>query len=192
MSDTSIALPPSGDAALLAKRYIGALYALAEQAGVVDAVATDMRNLRRLWAESADWRMAATDPRFNGAQVAKAIEQIAPILALQKLTTTFLAAVAQNRRLALLPSLVEGFLDEVTARRGEFRADVRTARALTAAQSEALTASLTAVAGGKVHLKITEDASILGGLTIKLGSQFIDASVRTRLDHLERTLKGAA
>jgi F0F1-type ATP synthase delta subunit len=36
---------------------------------------------------------------------------------------------------------------------------------------------------------MTEDPSIIGGMTVKVGSKFIDASVKTRLDRLEKNLK---
>ena len=172
------------------RRYAGSLYALAEREGAIDAVAADMRALRRLWNESAEWRFIAADPRIHNQVACAATEQVARISAFGKLTGNFLSVVALNRRLNLLPVLVEGFLDEVAARRGEHRADVRVARALSAAQNEALMAALAAVMGGKVHVNVVEDASILGGLTVKLGSQLIDASVKTKLDRLERGLKG--
>ncbi|MGB9153786.1 MAG: ATP synthase F1 subunit delta [Alphaproteobacteria bacterium] len=196
MSENSTTTPVAGDHAApppaLVRRYVGSLYTLAEQEGSIDAVAADMRGLRRLWNESAEWRFIASDPRIHNESANKAVEQVAKISAVGKLTAQFLSVVALNRRLNLMPALVEGFLEEVATRRGEYHADVRTANALSAAQHEALTASLTAVMGGKVHINMIEDASILGGLTVKLGSQFIDASVKTKLDHLERSLKGAA
>lgn len=192
MSEQTAPIPIAGDQAALVRRYVDALYALAEQDAAVDAVAADMRGLRRLWNESAEWRFVASDPRIKAKSACQAVEQVAKMSGVGKLAANFLAVVASNRRLDLLPAIIEGFLEEVAARRGEYRADIRAARALTAAQHEALAASLAAVMGGKVHINVVEDASIIGGLTVKLGSQFIDASVKTRLDHLERNLKAGA
>jgi len=192
VSEPSSPIPVAGDRATLARRYVGALYNLAEQEGHIDAVATDMRSLKRLWNESAEWRFIAIDPRLDETQVRTATAQVAKLSGLSKLAANFLSLVAQNRRLSLLPALIEGFLEEVAVRRGEQRADVRSAQPLSPAQHEALLASLNEVAGGKVRLTVIEDASIIGGLTVKIGSQFIDASVKTKLDHLERSLKGAA
>ena len=192
MSEHSSPTPVAGDHAALVRRYVGSLYALAEQENAVDAVATDIRSLRRLWDESAEWRFIASDPRIKNEALRAAVEQLVKIAGLGKLATNFLSVVAANGRLNLMPALVEGFLTEVATRRGEHRADVRTARALSPAQYEALSAALSSVMGGKVHMNVTEDAAIIGGLTVKIGSQFIDASVKSRLDHLERTLKAGA
>ena len=191
MSDQAVT-PIAGDHAALARRYGGALFALAEHDGEVDAVATDLRGLRRVWDESAEWRFIAGDPRLTSAELIAAAAETAKICGLGKLATSFLSLVAQNRRLNVLPAMITCFLDEMAVKRGEHNAEVHTARALTTAQRDALVAALNAAAGGKVHLTVTEDSSLLGGLTVKMGSQFIDASVKNRLDHLERTLKGAA
>ena len=66
---------------------------------------------------------------------------------LKKLTAHSWSVVAQNRRLELLPVIVSGFLDTVAKRLAEHKAEVRTARALSAAQRDALTKALNAVAG---------------------------------------------
>jgi F-type H+-transporting ATPase subunit delta len=185
-------LPVAGDQAILAHRYVGALCDLAAKDGVTDALVTDMLSLRRLWEESPEWRFVASDPRLSIDSVSGAAAEVAKITGVNPLTSNFLAVVAQNRRLSLLPLLIENFLEEVRARAGELHADVRSARPLTETQREQLTALLAAATGGKVRLSAACDISIIGGLTVKIGSQFVDASVKTKLDHLERSLRGAA
>ena len=191
MTEHSAAPPVVGDHAVLATRYVGALYALAEQEDIVDAVATDLRNLRRLWIESAEWRFIATDPRLSTEAVTGATAKVVKLADVTPLTSKLLSTLAQNGRLRVLPHLVDGFLSEVATRRGEHHADIRTAQALTPAQRDSLLASLAAILGGKVNMSIVEDPSILGGLTVKLGSKFIDASVKTKIDRLERILKSS-
>jgi len=189
---SSDAAPRAGDKATLAHRYVGSLYDLAEQENAVDVVAADMRALRRLWEECAEWRFIASDPRLSNEAVGAAAHEVSTMTKMSKLTSNFLSVVAQNRRLSLLPALIDGFLEEVAIRRGEYKVNVRTAQALSPLQRDNLIASLSKTMGGKIHMNVIEDPSILGGLTVKLGSQFIDASVKTKLEHLERSLRGAA
>ena len=118
-----------------------------------------------------------------------AAKQVAGIAEVCKITANFLLVIAQNRRLNLLPMLVEHFMDEVSKRRGEYRADIRTARPLTDTQRDKLTALLSVAMGGQVRLEVVEDSSIIGGLTVKIGSQFVDASVKAKLDRMERVLR---
>ncbi len=60
---------------------------------------------------------------------------------------------------------------------------------MSAEQTEQLAARLKDLMGGKVHMDVRQDASLIGGLTVKIGSRLIDASVKTRLERLERHLK---
>ncbi len=192
VSENSTASSPvSGDNAVLVERYIDALFDLAEQEGAVDAVVSDMLNLRKLWNESPEWRFIASDPRLNHETVTSIVQKVAETAKVDKITANFLHIVAQNRRLNLLPMLINGLMSEVSERRGEYRADVRVAHPLTEEQGDKLKALLSAATGGQIKLAVTEDPTILGGLTVKVGSQYIDASIKTRLDRLERTLRAS-
>jgi len=191
VSETShTALPRAGNSALLADRYVEALYALAEKNGAVDPVVADMVNLQKLWDESADWRNVATNPRLSKEVVCSSAEQVARIVGVHELTANFLSIVSRNRRLGLMPLFIERFIDEVGLHRGEYRADVTTAKPLTAVHRERLLAVLGKATGGKIRLIESEDPSMIGGVTVKIGSKFVDASVKTKLDRLEHTLRG--
>ncbi|MDD4617129.1 MAG: ATP synthase F1 subunit delta [Alphaproteobacteria bacterium] len=185
----SASSPISGENALLANRYVGALLALSEEEKATNAVIDDMLNLREIWNECREWREVANNPRFTTEFIVAAAEQVAKIARTHKLTANFLTIVAQNRRLALLPNLIDMFMDEVSKARGEQRADVCSAHPLTNDQHARLTETLEKATGGKVRLIMTEDPSIIGGLTVKIGSKFVDASVKTKLDRLEHILK---
>lgn len=179
----------SGDAAVVARRYASALYALADEQKQLDAVAADMRALQVLVRDSAEFRAVAAHPRLKRADLVTIVAKVAESAKLNKLTANFLGLLAHNRRLDGLLAMAQSFLAEFAQRRGEYSADVRTAHPLSAEQQETLVASLCALAGGKVHVNMREDKALLGGLVVKLGSRLIDASVKGKLERLERQLK---
>jgi F-type H+-transporting ATPase subunit delta len=182
----------SGNAALLARRYAGAFYELAESEKNLDAAAADLRTLQQLANTNADFIAVANHPRLTRAQLVKMAETVAKSLKLGKLTGKFLALVAKHRRLSILPAIIDAYLTQLAARRGEFTASVRSAAALTQQQTEQLAARLATLAGGKVHLDLYEDKNLIGGLTVRLGSRLIDASIKSKLERLERKLKSEA
>ncbi len=182
----------SGEAAILARRYAGAFYELAEQEKCLDAVANDLRTLQTVADSNANFIAIANHPRLTRAQLVKVAESLSATLNLQKLTGKFLALTAQHRRLPILAAIIDAFLAQLAEKRGEFSASVRTATALTAQQTEQLSARLAALAGGKVHVNIREDKSLIGGLMVQLGSRLIDASIKGKLERLERKLKSEA
>ena len=179
----------AGDTAILARRYADALYELASEHKQLDAIAADLRMLKILARESAEFRAIAFSPRLSRTQLAKAMQEVAKLAKFGMLTTNFLMLTAQNRRLATIEAMADAFLATLAAKRGEFSAEIRTAGPLTPAQEEQLGVQLRALAGGKVHMTVTEDKSLLGGITVKLGSTLIDASVRSKLARLARRLK---
>ena len=74
--------------------------------------------------------------------------------------------------------------------RGETTAEVLTARPLGDDQVGELKQQLRTRAGRDVNLEMTVDPAILGGIVVKLGSQQIDASIRTKLNRLASAMKG--
>ena len=76
----------------------------------------------------------------------------------------------------------------VTARRNRVNAFVRTSIALTSAQQEKLTASLTKKIGQSVHLNIDLDPAVIGGLSVRFGDEVIDGTIKNRLAEASRTL----
>ena len=65
-----------------------------------------------------------------------------------------------------------------------------TARPLNDDQVGALKSQLRTRAGRDVAIDATVDPTILGGIVVKLGSQQIDASIRTKLNRLASAMKG--
>ncbi len=189
MSESKNTNAIAGDAAILARRYARALYELAEEKKQLDSVAADLGSLQVLLKVSAEFREVTSNPRLTRAQAVESMKKVASLAKLNPLTQNFLTLLAHNSRLNLLENAIKVFLADLTARRGEFIAEVTTPKALASEQQEQLSKQLDKIAGGKVHLVIKEDASLLGGLVVKLGSRLIDASVKGKLARLERQLK---
>jgi F-type H+-transporting ATPase subunit delta len=104
----------------------------------------------------------------------------------------FANVVVANRRLSDLPGLISGFAAYVAAKRGEIVAEVTSAHPLTDLQRNQLRARLTESGFGKVNITEQVDASLLGGLVLKIGAKLYDTSLKSRLNRLNYSLKGAA
>ncbi len=189
MSEPNVPRIVAGETAVLARRYARALYELADEGKQLDVVADDLRGLKVLVRDCAELQLVMRYPRLSRAQLVDAMKQVAATAKLDGLTGKFLMLLARNRRLQVLPAIIDAFLADLAAKRGEHIAEVSTARALTQPQKDQLLAQLSRIAGGKVFLVIKEDPSLLGGLMVKMGSRLIDASVKGKLARLERALK---
>jgi len=100
----------------------------------------------------------------------------------------FLNVVTKKRRLALLPEIRDRYQALLDEAEGIVRAEVRTALPATEAQKQALEARLAAVTGGQVRCGYLVDGSLVGGMSVKIGSAVYDGSVRGHLEALRRRL----
>ena len=179
----------AGEEAILARRYATALYDLAQDKKAIEAVAGDLAALKDAIYESPQFRVMATHPRLPQIALQKAMKNIVDTSKFHVLTSAFLMQVVRNRRLAYLTIIIEAFQADLAMRRGEYVAMVTVAKAMSKEQHDKLASQLGKMVSGSVRLVVEEDASLIGGVVVKLGTRLIDASVKGRLARLERQLK---
>jgi F-type H+-transporting ATPase subunit delta len=177
---------------LLAERYAAALFEIADERRVLDEVAADLRQLRAMLAESPDLARLIRSPVLPRAAQGQAVVALAETVGLSRLVRDFLAVAARNRRLFAVPAMIEAYLAELAARRGEIIAEVTAAQPLSEVQRAALEEELRRSAGRHVAVDIRVDAGLLGGIVVKLGSRLVDASLSSRLKRLQSAMRGAA
>ena len=180
----------SGIRASLAGRYATALFALAKENNAIDAVQASLDTLSRAMAESDDLRALTSSPVLSREDAGKAIAATAKALGLDPLSTNMLGVLAANRRLDQIPAVIRAYSTLASDHRGEITAEVTSAHPLDDKQIEALKAQLKKRVGSDVSVSTAVDSSILGGLVVKIGSQMIDSSIKTRLNTLSQAMKG--
>lgn len=176
----------------VAGRYAAALFEIADERKQLGEVATDTATIRALIAESADLRRLVASPVIPREDQARAFGAVLVEARISELTRNFVGLVAQNNRLFALDVMCMGFLDLLAGRRGEVTAEVTTVLPLTDAQRIALEKAFSSSIGSTVVLNTKIDQTLLGGMIVKIGSRMVDSSLRTKLQRLELSLKGAA
>jgi F-type H+-transporting ATPase subunit delta len=176
--------------ASLPGRYAVALFELAKDGKAINAVEKSLGTLSAAMAESADLRSLTTNPLITRSEATKATAALAKGMKLDPLTANTLGVLAHNRRLSQAPAVISAFRALAASHRGETTADVTSAHPLSAAQVTALKSKLKSKIGRDVAVNLMVDREILGGLVVKIGSQMIDSSIRTRLNALATAMKG--
>ena len=179
-----------GIRASLAGRYASALFDLARDQRQVESVGNSLDALGQALLDSKDFAELVSSPLVSRDEAGKAFAAIAPQLKLDPITTNFLGVLARNGRKNELRAVIRAFRRLASEHRGETAAEVVTARPLNDDQVAALKTQLRARAGRDVAIEATVDPDILGGIVVKLGSQQIDASIRTKLNRLAQAMKG--
>lgn len=174
----------------LGGRYAIALFELARDSKAIDTVEASLTTVRAALADNADFATLTTSPLVARGAAVKAVLATADALGLDATTRNFLGVLAENRRLAALPQIIRAFRALASRHRGEVSAAVTSAHPLTDEQVGELKQQLRTRVGREVSVDLNVDPELLGGLVVRIGSQMIDSSIRTRLNTLAHAMKG--
>ena len=176
--------------ASLGGRYALALFELASDARSIDQVEASLGQVRDALAQSDDFRALTSSPVVQRGAATRAVLATADQLGVDATTKNFLGVLAENRRLGQLPQIIRAFRKLAANHRGETTAEVTSAHPLDADQVDALKQQLRTRLGRDVSVDLSVDPDLLGGLVVRIGSQMIDSSIRTRLTALSSAMKG--
>jgi F-type H+-transporting ATPase subunit delta len=180
----------SGIQASLAGRYALALFELARDEKQLESVGASLAVVRQALAESDDFAELTTSPLVGRDEAVKAVGAAGEVMGLDPLTRNFLGVLAQNRRLSKLGGVIRAFNILAARHRGEITAEVTSAHPLDDDQVAAIKQNLRTRMGRDIAVELSVEPDILGGLVVKIGSQMIDGSIRTKLNNLAQAMKG--
>lgn len=173
----------------IAGRYAQAVFDIVKEDGGLDDLARQTEDLGAALSGSADLRDLISSPLYSRDDQARAIGAVAQKMGLSPVLANTLQLMAKNRRLFVLPQLVRQLQDRIAEERGEVTAEVTSAIALTDDQQVRLRDTLAQKSGKKVNLNTRVDEALIGGMIVKLGSQMIDSSIRSKLASLQNAMK---
>lgn len=167
----------------VARRYVKALFDLANEAGQADAVGVMLHDLQQLYHVHLKLRNALSDPRLpqdrKEALLLRLMGPEAPPV-LQR----FAALLADKHRLGVLQHAGTIFARLQDEAAGISQAEVRSALPLSEDQQFRLQEALSGLLGLEVVLTTQVDPAVIGGIAVKVGDLLIDGSVRGRLQGL--------
>ena len=173
----------------IARPYAAALFDLAKSEGGLDAVEGGLVEIQKLAGESEDFSRFLRSPVIAADTKAGAVDTILAKANANKTVANFVKVVARNGRLFALPAIIKAFQSLAAESRGEIAAEVTSATPLTDAQRQSLADTLKQKIGKTVTLTEHVDTSLIGGLQVKVGSQMIDSSLKTKLTAIKIAMK---
>jgi F-type H+-transporting ATPase subunit delta len=173
----------------IARPYAQALFDLAQSENAVDAVEQGLVAIGRLAGESQDFSRFLRSPVISADVKAQALEKLLTEARSNPTVANFLRVVARNGRLFALTAIIKAFRGLAAAARGEITADVTSATPLSEGQRSNLSATLKQKIGKTITLNEHVDPSLIGGLVVKVGSQMIDSSLKTKLAAMKVAMK---
>jgi F-type H+-transporting ATPase subunit delta len=173
----------------VSSRYAAALADVALEQNSADRVKQDLVSLTEAFSSSADLRNFIETPAVGPEAKRRAIEKIAEMMDLAPAVRNFACLLVDHHRTELLCEIQQAFDTELNARLGIAEAEVTSAQALSAEERDRLKKALEQRTGKKIEARFGEDASLVGGAVVRVGSTVYDGSVREQLIRLREQLE---
>lgn len=176
--------------AAVASRYARALADVIADAKLdaANAVA-QLGSLVAAFQESAELREVWESPAIPVEQKHKVLDALAvKVGATARPVRNFIAVLIDQDRIDLLPEIASQLEIELNRRGGRIDAEIVSARELGPEQRSSLLAEIARLTGKIILPRYVTDRSLIGGVTVRVGSTIYDGSVRGQLQRIRQQL----
>jgi F-type H+-transporting ATPase subunit delta len=152
----------------------------------------ELHAVEALLGESVQLRRVMVNPSIPGDRKRAVLDVVAQKMGLARQVRNFIAVVTDHRRLPLLAEILKQLEQELNERMGVADAEIVSARELGESERKLLEAEVARLTGKHVRAHYRQDASLLGGALVKVGSTVYDGSVSEQLERIREQLVEAS
>jgi F-type H+-transporting ATPase subunit delta len=177
---------------VLALRYAHAFASVVASSHLdVAAAQQQLNDFSETLAGSHELREVLMNPSIAKEQKLKVLDAISGRIGMFPQVRNFLAVIMDHQRLAELDEILTEYHAVADERSGLAEAEITSAHPLNAEDRADLESQVAKLAGGHVRATYYEDASLLGGAVVRIGSTVYDGSIRAQLQQLKQKLISA-
>jgi F-type H+-transporting ATPase subunit delta len=148
----------------------------------------ELQSMEAILAGSADLRRVLENPSIPAGHKNAVLDAITQKTGGARRVRNFIAVVTDHHRLPLFGEIVKQVELELNERLGFAEAQVTSARPLNDPEKQLLEAEIAKLTGKKVRARYQQDASLLGGAVVQVGSTIYDGSVNGQLERIREQL----
>src|SRR6267154_845398 len=149
-----------------------------------DRSIAELRTIATLLSQSSDLRRVWENPAIPADQKRRVLDVIAERDGIPKQVRNLVAILIDHRRVHFLEPIIAQLEKELDSRLGFAEAQITSARELADAEKRTLEGQIEKVTGKKVRARYEQDASLLGGALVRVGSTIYDGSVKGQLERI--------
>jgi F-type H+-transporting ATPase subunit delta len=157
----------------------------------VAAAQQQLRDFAGTLAGSPELHEVLLNPSIPEEQKLRVLDAIAGRIGMFREVRNFVAVIMDHHRLGSLDEILAEYDLMADENSGIAEAEITSARALNDQDRATLEEQVAKLAGGRVRASYKEDAALLGGAVVKIGSTVYDGSVRAQLQQLKERLINA-
>jgi F-type H+-transporting ATPase subunit delta len=136
-------------------------------------------------------REVLMNPSISGQQKLKVLDAIAGRIGMFSQVRNFIAVIMDHQRLNELSEIVIEYATVSDEQSGLAEAEITSAHPMNTEDRAELEAQVGKLVNGRVRATYREDASLLGGAIVRVGSTVYDGSIRAQLLQLKKKLVNA-
>jgi len=173
--------------ATLARPYATAIFKRAKETNATEKWSQNLSFIKAVLSDK-DISVLVDNPKLNNQQLYELISSITEGQ-LDSEGENLVKLLIHNKRLALSSLIAEQYEYQRAQDEGYIDVDVLSAYSFTSAAKKSFITTLEKLLGKKVNIKVTVDASLIGGVIVRAGDRVIDGSVKGQLQHLQKALQ---
>ncbi len=174
---------------MTAVSYAEALYSLALEENVTEEIYSQIDSVKFAFDDNPELSKILDRPCSDKSERTAFIDRCFKDINLYLLNC--IKVMSKHRATVHFSEMADEFMKLYRKENGIEIVNVITATALSDEQSEKLKIKLEKKLGKKVILSASVDPDIMGGIIVRTESSQIDASIRTRLDDIQKQIKSA-
>lgn len=175
-------------AKLAADVYGEALFDLAAETGSIDAWTEQIKTAELVFSENPDFMGLLTHPKITKEEKLSVVEKVFGGR-FDDAVTGLLTVIVEKGRCSEIPAVFANFLERVREYRKIGVASIVSATELSDAQKERIEAKLLSQTKYEsFQMQYFVDASLIGGMVIRIGDRVVDASIKSKLARMARNL----
>ena len=171
-----------------AERYSLALFELSEEKNLLNQIEDQALSMVNLINQSDHFSNLVKNPTINQKDLSNVINKIMQNNKFDTLFKNFLNFLIKKRRLFFIDRILKSFIETCSRKRGELKAELRSAKNLSSVEITKITELLTQNFSSKIKLNYKYDESLIGGLVVQVGSTMVDTSIKNKLQQIEKRM----
>ncbi len=173
--------------ATLARPYATAVFKRAKESSATKDWSGELALLKAV-VTNDEMAKIVNNPKIKKEKLVELILSVCDIK-ISSEGANFLRLLVQNNRLSLLPFIVEIYEQEKADAEGYLKVDVLSAYPFSKDANQKFTKTLEKAFKKEIHMNVTVDKSLIGGVLVRAGDKVIDGSIRGQLQHLQKALQ---
>ena len=173
----------------ISRRYAKALLSIGQDEGIYGEYGENLREFSMFCRENTEFFRIVSSQIFSQEDRRKILEFVLEKSGFKTMVKNFLRLLLEKDRIGAIGEITDYYASLTDELSGLARADIVAARPLKAETLNKIEAALKKITAKEVKTFVEEDASLIGGVIVKIGDLVLDGSVKAQIEGLKETIR---